>query len=113
MNELTKKEIMLAEMVIAQKNKQGFFIEVLNEDYDEPELIVNALSNVANKRAYYESAYTDDLKLVNNPKIAIVRFSAFTSKSQLPASYFTTDSAPWISRTSMPKGIALSGEAEN
>lgn len=93
MTELTKKEIMLAEMVIAQKNKQGYFIEVLNKDSSDPELIINPPSNIADKREYYSSAYTDDLKLKNNPKISIVRHSALTSKSQLPNSYFTTDDA--------------------
>jgi len=91
LTELTKKEIMLAEMVIAQQNKQGYYIEVLNEYSSEPELIINPASNVADKRAYYSTAYTDDLKLINNPKISIVRHSAFTSKSQLPNLYFTTD----------------------
>lgn len=104
--EPTKKEVMLAEMVIAQVQGKGYYIEVTNKDMESPELIINPKDNVAVKREYYSTAYNDDLQLVHNTDIAITGHGAFTKGLELPSGYFesfSTNNAPFM-RAGIPKG---------
>lgn len=47
------------------------FIFMHLENCPKPELIVNPIENFPSKKAYYEKAYDDNLRLIANPKIYI------------------------------------------
>lgn len=71
---LTKKEIMVAEMILAERDGVGFEIRVKAPNMPKEEVIFNPKENVPCKRAYYEKAYNDDLQLIANPEISIASF---------------------------------------
>lgn len=72
---LTKKEVMLAEMILAERDGHAFVIAVNNGQTISSELIINPTENLEYKRNYYSNAYTDDLTLVHNEEIGIEWFS--------------------------------------
>lgn len=85
---MTNKEIMLAEMVLAERDNKGFYIQVDSPDFEKPELIINLSENLSAKRAYYQTAYNDSLQLVSKPAIKIVAFGAYSTAKSLPKEYF-------------------------
>lgn len=80
---LTKKEIMVAEMVLAERDGVGFEIRVKAPDMPKEEVIFNPKENVPCKRAYYEKAYNDDLQLIANPEILIASFKTVVAYAPL------------------------------
>ena len=79
---------MLAEMVLAERDSKGFYIQVDSPDFEKPELIINLAENLSAKRAYYQTAYNDSLQLVNKPAIKIIAFGAYSTAKSLPKEYF-------------------------
>lgn len=71
---LTKKEVMLARMVIAESERRGFTVQIKSDDLPKLETITNPAGNISVKRAYYASAYNDELQLIANPSISIVNY---------------------------------------
>lgn len=70
----TKKQVFLAEMIIAIKNKKGFVIEVGNPKMPKPEIITNPIENLEYKYEYYNDNYNDELELNADNSISIIRY---------------------------------------
>lgn len=77
----TRKEIMLAEMTLAERDGHGFEIKVKAPDMPKAEGIRNPKENIPYKRAYYEKAYDDNLQLIANPEISITSFRAISGNA--------------------------------
>lgn len=68
----TKKECFLRFFREREKNlNKVMLITIRTLDTTSDELIINFESNVDKKLEYYEKAYDDDLRLINNPDIRI------------------------------------------
>lgn len=92
---MTNKEIMLAEMILAERDKKGFYILVNSTEFATPELILNQSENLTAKRRYYEQAYNDKLELIAKPDIKITNFGSFTRPNHLPKGTFTENKPEW------------------
>ena len=73
--ETTFKQRLLAEIDEAIEENIGLEILVTAPGMPRLEAIINPTENLPYKRAYYDSAYDDDLCLKNNKEIKIIAFS--------------------------------------
>lgn len=84
---VSKKEIFLAEMILAEKDKKAFYVLVSSPELPKTELILNLPPNVPSKRWYYKTAYNENLELISNTSITITGYKAITSLRDLPSEY--------------------------
>lgn len=81
----TKKEIFLRYFKEREKDlNKVMLITVRTPDTVSDELIINLECNIDKKIEYYEKAYDDDLKLINNPNIRIKAYAYGYMMGALP-----------------------------
>ncbi|MGF2144049.1 hypothetical protein ACQUEF_01715 [Vagococcus fluvialis] len=72
-----EKEQFLEFIDVAIETGRGIKVEIKMPDLPSPEFITNPNENLEGKRAYYDKAYDDDLKLKTFDQIQIVGISLF------------------------------------
>ena len=83
---LTNKDILLAEIVLAMRDKKSLELHIKNSDMPKVEIITNPYENLEHKYNYIKEKYDNDLFLmgVNNPSIQIIKHITRESKLPLP-----------------------------
>ena len=64
------------------RNRQFLAVKIFTDGNPTPEIIVNQIESVSQKRAYYNRAYNDDLELIaakNNGKLIRIDDALMTS----------------------------------
>lgn len=85
MQEMTMEALMRSFKSDWSKNSKYVGISVIIEGATKPEVIINSKDNFESKRAYYEKAYDENLKLKFNPAISIVRYTFGNSYEEIQA----------------------------
>ena len=78
MNELTLSGLLNMGVSQFTKNCADYMVVLVAGPTPEPEIIVNCRENIAEKLAYYERAYNEDLTVKANPSIKIVGYNFCT-----------------------------------
>lgn len=85
------KEDLIDILRSAYESDHDFFgVAISIPDCDDYEFIINPLSNLENKMAYYEAAYDENLCLKSNKKIKIVYAASNVSHQELMDDLFSS-----------------------